>query len=311
MEERTNWAIETVFLATDFSETADLAFEHAVGLATRHGARLVVGHVVEPMPVSPYPLLAVPADGELAVREFAAERLASVAESARGSGLEVETRLATGAPGYELIELSKEAGADLFVIGTRGLTGFEHLLFGSTAEHVVRRARCPVLTVHPEDGPPRKPIGSVILPTDLSSDAAIAAEVFISVFDGGARPKVVLIFADQTPPYLEPFQHQALERWNQPDMRKDDIQKRMEPSVKRLRDAGFEVETGVMDGGPVDVVTAEAKARGADMVVMSTHGRSALVNVLLGRTAQRVVQHAPCPVLTVRPPTREVETEEH
>jgi len=246
----------------------------------------------------------VPTGGGQELREFATAELDKRAEALRKTGLTVETRLGEGPPGPVLIELAEMVHADVIVIGTRGLTGFEHLLFGSTAEHVVRRSRCPVLTVHPKDGEPREPVETVIVPTDLSGDAAQAVEAFAQVFEGVDRPRVVLAFADPTPPYLDPFKHENLEKWHQPDLIREEIDEQMNPLAIKLRDRGFEVEEEVLDGGPVEAIVELASERHADMIVMSTHGRSAIVNLLLGRTAQRIVQHAPCPVLTVRPSSR-------
>jgi nucleotide-binding universal stress UspA family protein len=186
------------------------------------------------------------------------------------------------------------------VIGTRGLTGFEHLVLGSTAEHVVRRSQCPVLTVHPGDDLPNDPVKLVIVPTNLGPSAGDAADAFARIFEGADRPGVVLAFADPTPPYLEPFKHETLEKWGQPDVRKEEIEEKMAPTIAKFERAGFRVETEILDGGPVQAITELAREREADMILMGTHGRSALANVLVGRTAQRIVQHAPCLVLTVR-----------
>lgn len=299
-----NGSIGVVFCAVDFSPTANLALEHAIRLARRHRASLVLAHVVEPLPVVSYPILMVPTDAETELREFASARLEELAEttrseSGRDESLVVETRLEQGPPGRHLVDMAERAGADVIVLGTRGLTGFEHLLLGSTAEYVVRRASPPVLTVHPGDLAPDAPIRTVIVPTDLGPEAIRAVEVFVRIFSGPESPRVLLVFADPTPPYIEPFQHQALARWGQPDVRKEEIDERMAPSVARLESAGFEVETQILDGGPVEAVTNLANSREVDMIVMTTHGRSAVANLLVGRTAQRIVQHAPCPVLTV------------
>jgi nucleotide-binding universal stress UspA family protein len=196
--------------------------------------------------------------------------------------------------------MAERANAELVVIGTRGLTGFEHLVLGSTAEYVVRRSRCPVLTVHPGDDSPKDPVELVIVPTDLGSGAGDAVDAFTKVFEGADRPRVLLAFADPTPPYLEPFKHETLEKWGQPDVRKEDIEEKLAPTVAKFESAGFEVETEILDGGPVQAITELAEERDVDMILMSTHGRSVLANVLVGRTAQRIVQHAPCLVLTVR-----------
>ena len=261
MEDRTHTPVRTVFCATDFSENAKLAQDHAAGLARRHGARLVLGHVIEPIPVAPYPLLVATNDGERAIREFATERMAELVAAAGSADLEVESMLATGAPGYELIGLAEQAKADVFVIGTRGLTGFEHLLFGSTAEHVVRCATCPVLTIHPGDVFRTESMETVIVPTDLSDGAGVAVDAFVSVFEPGHRPKVLLAFADPTPAYLEASLHASLEAWHEPDLRKEEIEVRMAPLVTKLRDEGFAVETVILDGGPVRVPSSRFACR--------------------------------------------------
>ena len=61
--------------------------------------------------------------------------------------VEAEERLAEGSPVAEILHLANAVGADLIVMGTHGWTGLSRMLMGSTAEGVIRRARCPVLTV--------------------------------------------------------------------------------------------------------------------------------------------------------------------
>ena len=76
-------SINVMFCAVDFSETASLAVTHATQLARRHKAGLVLGHVVEPLPVISYPILMVPADAEKELYRFASERLEELAGMAR------------------------------------------------------------------------------------------------------------------------------------------------------------------------------------------------------------------------------------
>ncbi|MCP4907028.1 MAG: universal stress protein [bacterium] len=296
--------VATVFCATDFSETADLAIRHASSLARRHEARLVLGHIVEPLPADPYPMPVALSENERNIQQLAFERLADRAASIEESGIQIDTRLDRGPCGPLIVERAVKEEADLIVVGTRGLTGFKHLVFGSTAEYVVRRAACPVLTVHPNDREPTDSFREVILPTDLSPGADVAAEALLALYSDVAPPRVLLAFADSSPPYLEAIQHEQLAQWNQPDVRRQELEQRLEPMAQRLRAQGFEVEPRVLDGGAVEAITELAQERGSDLIMLSTHGRSALMNALLGRTAQRIVQHACCPVLTVRPPHR-------
>jgi nucleotide-binding universal stress UspA family protein len=296
-----NLEIDAIFCAIDFSDTAALALTYATRLARGHDAAIVLGHVVESLPVVPYPTLELPPDGGLELRRWATERLEKEAASIRETGLDVNVVFDDGRPGPKLVEMAESAGASLSVIGTRGLSGIEHLILGSTAEYILRRSSCPVLIIHPDDGPPRSGVDTVVIPTDLSPDAGEAAMDFAKLADRDPRPRAILAFVDWTPPYLQPFRHEILSQWNQPDQERDKIESRMEPICEKLRTAGFDVETAVLDGNPAGAIARLAREKNADMILMSTHGRSALTNLLSGRTAQRIVQHAPCPVLTLNP----------
>jgi nucleotide-binding universal stress UspA family protein len=67
----------------------------------------------------------------------------------------------------------------------------------------------------------------------------------------------------------------------------------------RVREAGIPCETAMLIGSAVQEIVKRAKDTSADLIVMGTHGRSGLAHALLGSNAERVIQHAPCPVLIV------------
>lgn len=67
------------------------------------------------------------------------------------AGFKVESHCVKGSPGPEIVEMAADEGADLIVMGTHGRSGLKHMLMGSVAQHVVRRARCPVLTLRLSD----------------------------------------------------------------------------------------------------------------------------------------------------------------
>ena len=139
--------IRSIFCATDFSETASLALCHAVALAKQHDARLIVAHVVEPIPVDPYPLPMAFPDGDAELRRIAVARVEKIVDSIRDEGIVVESQVDMGATGPRIVECATRMEPDLLIIGTRGLTGFKHVALGSVADKVVRTASCPVLTV--------------------------------------------------------------------------------------------------------------------------------------------------------------------
>ncbi len=291
--------VETILCAYDFSETASLALQHSTRLARRHDARIVLAHVVEPTPLGPHPAISTPSS-DLAIREIAERRMNEVAEEIRASGRRVDVVVPLGEPGPKLVEVANEVGAHLAVIGTRGLTGVRHVLLGSTAESVVRRAPMPVLTVHPGDTRLDDPIETIVVPTDLSPAAAVATEAFVDLFAKGPKPRILLVYAHRMPPYLEPFKQPVLDLTGQPDPIDEDFLERMTPVAKALEAEGFDVACHVVQGEAAEAVPDFAEEHDASMIVLSTHGRSAVINALLGRTAQRIVQRAPCPTLTVR-----------
>lgn len=135
---------QKILFPTDFSLTSESALCWAASLARDTGARLLIVYVEEPP--TPYvggeyaiPEATSPARNELA------KLLAHVVPS--DESVAYEHRLLLGDPAPEIVHLAKEENVDLIVMGTHGRSGLTRLLMGSVAEHVVRRAECPVLTV--------------------------------------------------------------------------------------------------------------------------------------------------------------------
>jgi nucleotide-binding universal stress UspA family protein len=135
--------IRTILHPTDFSGPSGLAFRMACGLARDFGARLVVLHVAE-FPANVYP--------EATRHEDPARRHPALWAKVRrlrppSPEVPVEHWLADGDAAEEVLRAARETGSDLIVMGTHGRTGLKHLLMGSVAQQVVRKAPCPVLTV--------------------------------------------------------------------------------------------------------------------------------------------------------------------
>jgi nucleotide-binding universal stress UspA family protein len=145
---------QTILHPTDFSEPAGAAFRLACSLAREHGARLVVAHVLAPVISIPEleGMLLAPEE----YRDDLAARLRQV--KPEDPAVCVEHRLLEGDPARETVRLALELKCDLIVLGTHGRTGLARLVLGSVAEHVLRLAPCPVLTVrvHPGTGAARE-----------------------------------------------------------------------------------------------------------------------------------------------------------
>jgi nucleotide-binding universal stress UspA family protein len=135
----------------DFSDASRAAMEVAADLARRFGAELVLFHAY-PVPGYTFP------DGSVVASPKMLQDLADGAERHLESWrLEAEPIAArpvrivkvAGEPASEIVAFARDERIDLLVLGTHGRSGLEHALMGSIAERVVRRARCPVLTVRP------------------------------------------------------------------------------------------------------------------------------------------------------------------
>ena len=139
-----------ILVAIDFSPPSREALRVAADLAHRFEAPLTILHVYQ-APVYPLPDgFITPSADEVATLMLRGREVLDVeADRARTSGApEVTTELVQGVPYVAIVGYAKEHGIDLIVCGTHGWTGVRHALVGSTAERVVRKAGCAVLTVH-------------------------------------------------------------------------------------------------------------------------------------------------------------------
>ena len=145
--------VRSILVPTDFSECARHAVPYAAELARLLGARVICLYVVEPVvqPLVWRPRAEPMPATELGERmeETAARDLPAFSKSDEFAGLAVEDLMAHGEPAAEIVRVAEERGAGLIVISSHGRTGLGRILFGSTAEVVVRHARCPVLVVKP------------------------------------------------------------------------------------------------------------------------------------------------------------------
>lgn len=139
----------TILLATDFSDTSRKAAEYALDMARTFEADLLVLHVInEPVDLRGFYAPHISFEQlEKEIESGATRMLESFCKELFGDYNRFEPALTTGVPFEEILRMAKERAADLIVIGTHGRTGLDHLIFGSTAERVVRSALCPVLTI--------------------------------------------------------------------------------------------------------------------------------------------------------------------
>ena len=140
---------------TDFSECAEKALSHALWLAERYGAELVILHIMTPEEAD----VAHGITGriwdrlESESRQRVGAELNRLAERVRGRGLQIRQVLGHGTASREILRAANDLECDLIVIATHGRAGLRRTLMGSVTEKVLRLAPCPVFVVRPETAP--------------------------------------------------------------------------------------------------------------------------------------------------------------
>ncbi len=146
-------SLKKIAFCTDFSENSDQAFDLALDLTLKYKAQLLLVHVVPPL-VFPSPVMEdfISEQTNLQFYKDAAQRAMEQIESVylqkMGDYQNAFIRVLSGHPASEILNFIDQEAIDLVVMGTHGFTGLAHFFLGSTAEKVVRRANCSVLTVH-------------------------------------------------------------------------------------------------------------------------------------------------------------------
>lgn len=299
-------AFKRVLCPIDFSETSERAAAHAAAVAGWSGADLTVQYVYAPMfvpvPTLPEPASRIP-EGEL---ERALEDLQRFA---RGAGCAAGTSFAVdvGRPVEQILARAARHRMDLIVIGTHGLSGFTRLTLGSVAEKVLRQAPCPVMTVPPGGrGTSVLPFRRIVCAVDFSEWSLASLDLAASLArDCGAVLNVVHVVEWPWPEPPAPAfddlpapQRSALLEFRR--YTSSGASSRLKDVVREVVAGRCQVATTVADGKPyVELVRIALEAQ-ADLIVAGVHGRSTFDLTMFGSTANQLVRHAACPVMTIR-----------
>jgi nucleotide-binding universal stress UspA family protein len=304
--------LKHVLVGTDFSAASEAALTYGRALAQLFGATLHLLHVAENDFLRSTP--ADPRAVDAGLRRALAARLTDEDRRTLHARAIVEV---SDAPEEAIVEYARSAPIDLIVLGTHGRTGVSHALIGSVAERVVRTAPCPVLTVRqPEhefvfsDAQKSEAamilLKNILVATDFSepSDAALAyGRELARTF---SAQLVVLNVTDNIMArayggdgfvFSDPLLQQDVEA----AARKQADALLSDEDRDQLRAKALVLTSNT----PAFAIVDYARANNVDLIVMGTHGRGAVAQLLMGSVAERVVRTAPCPVLTVRHPEHE------
>lgn len=298
--------VERILCPVDSSPFSERALRYSAALASWYGAELVALSVRPSLLPSALPL-ALPVSVALKAADTAAieeEALQAFVVEAVGT-VAARVVVTDGPVVSEIVRVGGELPADLIVMGTHGLSGFEHLLLGSVTEKVLRKAPCPVLTVPRLATEPAQAVTfkTIVCAVDFSPASLRAFDYALSLAqEAGGRLVLVHaleLFAEEQPRLTEHFNvpefRQTLER---------EARQQLESLVSRDARTWCDPEVIVGHGKAYQEVLRLATERAAELIVLGVQGRSAIDRALFGSTTQHVVRQARCPVLTVGPISR-------
>lgn len=287
--------IQNILVATDFSDSAQVAVQRAALLTAVHGARLRLLHVMQADAMNDLlERLNVKADVRRRLMEDAESQLAQLSDALQATvGAVPEHDVRIGKVADEVLAASDYA--DILVVGARGHSRARDVLLGTTAERLLSKNRRPMLVVRGEG---ERPYGKVLVPVDFSvhSMAALrfarklAPDAYLQVFHAYDNPyEGKLIQADVGTEAIEAYRQEC----------RAQALANMGGFLNRALPGDLRVSSSVECGEAKFQIAAEAVRQAADLIVMGKHGRSGVEEFFLGSVTRATLDRASCDVAVI------------
>lgn len=278
--------VNKILIPIDFSETSKLALEHAANLCQKFNSKLHLLHVYTSSNVDVLPNLTATSaseSNEAKIKEMVTEELNTIGSDFKNKyNVEYQIEVREGKISKEISKTAIEVNADMIVMGTHGVSGFEEFFLGSNAYRTVTSSSVPVLTIQSHI----KKIGydKIVMPIDASKhtrDKASQVATIAKAFDS-----TVYIAA------LISENHEEEEKI---------FNLKVKQVEEYFDDQGVKHEKKVIHGENIADMTIEySEEVGADLTVVMTEQESA-TGLFVGPYAQKVVNHSKTPILSVTP----------
>jgi nucleotide-binding universal stress UspA family protein len=283
---------ERLLIATYFSPASQAAFRTALATCLELQSSLLILHVFECANIAP-PETGGQAIGLQTLSDQCRNSLESLRHQAVDAGIVCETALKSGIAESIILDTMSAEHIDLAILGTSALHGFERLVFGSTAETVLRKAPCPVLTVGPQVAHPvgafATPQGPIVFATD-----------FHGITIGAIRYAAQISHLTASPLHCLHVLPRTLEASGESQV----VQGIMSEALKQIaRESGVALDTPICAttyGSEISYAVVDyAKQQKARLIVLGVRQASLLASRLPEHIAYRIITEATCPVLTM------------
>lgn len=274
--------IKKILVPTDFSKGAHAAVQTAASLAKKLKAEILLLHVTDIPGYGSFQL--EDDDQSVNVEQLAAKIAEEKMEALKAEpflkGINYVTSTRLGKIYRTIITVAREQKADMIVMGTHGLTGFDKFLLGSNTEKVVQLAEIPVLTV--KDVIDLTKVKNIVFASHFYEDAAIsfpAIYQFIELF--GAKLHLLKVVTPQT---FEPTYY---------------CKKQMEDFARTFKFKDYSINI-INDRTVADGIDWFCNENKIDLITMATHGRKGVAHFLAGSLTEQVGQKVSFPVLSLQ-----------
>jgi nucleotide-binding universal stress UspA family protein len=301
---------KNILFYTDGNAASVPALARAVDLAQRNQGRLTVASVLEELPRDLSRLAAALPSGDihsLALREVR-ERLESFVAPLQAAVTRLHLQVLYGKPFIEVIRAVLRHQYDLVVLAAEGQDGLREMLFGSHSLHLMRKCPCPVWVLKPA---PTQRFARILAAVDPDPLDVVRDGVNLKVLElatslaalEGSELHVVHAWEVGEPAALRGWQARVsqaqVDDWA--EQTREAHQRRFDELLARFDLSGLPHRLHLLHGPAGTVVPQLAAEAQIDLIVMGTVARAGLAGYFIGNTAETVVQHATCSVLTVKP----------
>ena len=280
--------LERIIVPLDGSLTAEAVLPHVRRILHRQDSEIILVRAVVPAPVENSVLIADAATG--AARSY----VVGVQERMEREGVRVSSEVRVGSAVGVILDLADEKKATMIAMATHGASGLKRILLGSVAEVVLRKSPVPVFVVRPfwtsEEGAPQQsetaPMKNLLVPVDGSDLAELAVPAALELARLFEARAILLRVLDDPKESTPAEVHEAEEH--------------LDAISRTFERRGIDTFTLVQKGDAVEEILDAARFHHADLIVMTTHGRSGLSRLVTGSVTEQVLRRATVPLLVVR-----------
>lgn len=292
--------MNAVICATDLSEASNKALPVAASMASRHGARLIIAHIIDLPAVTPYGETMVdPQELRNRVEESAKAQVTDIMSHCEQ--VDWELNIAIGYPAKEILQIVEETKADLVVAATHSRSGIERLLLGSVSRKLMHTLKVPLLIVPGNMAIEQiqRKIESVLIACDFSPDSGNAVRWGID-FAQAFGAKLTMATVIENTQLSQILKLDPQKEHGMAEKFQADLHLKLQDTVPEEYRDTIKPETVVLAGQPHEELNKYAILNHIDLIVMGVHGRGIIENLLVGSTTDRLVRLGQFPVMAVR-----------